>query len=277
VACGLLLLAMSMAGREPLEIDALLAEGLVVAGAWVLGDGVRARRIALLRSEDRAATLELDQEQRAREAVAQERRTIARELHDVVAHNVSVIVAKASAARFVARDAGEVSALSTIERAGRSALTEMRRLTTFLRTDADPVERAPQPSLDDVATLVADARSAGLDVALQTSGTPTAVPESLGLSVYRIVQEALTNVMKHTDDAHVDVIIRFSRGFLAVTIRDDGGRSSTRGRADGAVGFGHVGMRERVALFGGELRVGPRRGTKGYQVTAYLPLDEVER
>lgn len=273
IACGVLLMAMSFSAREPLEIDALLAEILFVAGAWFLGEGVRTRRIALARSEGRAATLELDQEQRAREAVAQERRIIARELHDVVAHNVSVMVVQAAAARRASVAQSEAQTIfSTIERVGRGALLEMRRLTGFLRTESDPVTESPQPGLDQLEMLIDGVRSAGIQIRLRIVGEPKALPASLGMSAYRIVQEALTNVLKHAGAAHVHVVIRYGHRYLALTIEDDGAGAGHPPR-DG-VGFGHLGMRERVALFGGELHVGPRRG-RGYRVVAYLPIDEM--
>jgi signal transduction histidine kinase len=274
VGAGAVLVAMSLAAREPFEIDAVLGEMLVVAGAWVLGDGVRARRIALTRSEGRAASLELAQERRAREAVAQERRLIARELHDVVAHHVGLMVAQAGAASFARPDDPAAQTLSTVERLGRAALVEMRRLTGVLRTEADRDE-TPPPSgrVHDLDELVAPVRAAGIDVVVRVEGTPRPVPAGLSLSAYRIVQEALTNVMKHARATRVDVVVRYAPRSLGLVVEDDGaGTAGDEVKRDR--GFGLLGMRERVALFDGELRVGPRRGG-GFRVVAYLPLDDV--
>jgi signal transduction histidine kinase len=274
-ATGLVLMIILVIGREPVEPDTIIAEALIVGAAWSLGEGLRLRRGQVVQLEDRASRLEREREEWARQAVARERRVIARELHDVVAHNVSVIVAQSAAAQRVANDqpAEAVSTLAAIEHAGRAALVEMRRLMGLLRTETDRRgARFPQPGLDHVEALVAQVREAGLPVVLRIEGRRRPLPAGLDLSAFRIVQEALTNAMKHAGPARTEVVVVYEEDRLLLTVDDDGfgrngnGASMTRPR------YGHLGMRERVALFGGTLTVGPRV-TGGYRVAACLPLD----
>jgi signal transduction histidine kinase len=273
VACGALLLSLTVLSQQPLEFEGVLGEFLLLGAAWVLGDGVRERRNTFLLLESRASSLELERDQKAREAVAQERRVIARELHDVVAHNVGVIVAQAGAAgrpSTVGRAPAEV--LGTIEGLGRDALAEMRRLTGLLRADSDP-PGWPQPGLADIDALVDRMRSAGVPTVLAIEGEPRPLPAGLSLSAFRIVQEALTNVLKHAGRATARVVVRYEATRLVLTVEDDGATSGVRrpGPPAGS-GFGHVGMRERATLYGGQLTVGPRpRG--GYAMTVDLPID----
>jgi signal transduction histidine kinase len=261
--------------KEAFELDALFAEGLVIGAVWFIGDGLRIKRRQVISLEDRATRLERDHELAAQEAVAEERRVIARELHDMVAHNVSVIVAQSAAAQRVLDQDPEEGrfALRSIEDAGREALVEMRRLLGLLRTDHDrPDVRHPQQGLDDIGTLLSQVREAGVHVSLTVEGTPRPLPAGLDLSAFRIVQEALTNVLKHAGAASAAVGLRYERSNLHLTISDNG---SGPGDADSAplrARYGHLGMRERVGLFGGSLRVGPRPGT-GYEVVVALPLD----
>lgn len=261
--------------REPLELDAIFAEGLVVGAVWFIGDGLRTQRSQVSTLEDRATRFEREREEAAREAVAEERRVIARELHDMVAHNVSVIVAQSAAAQRVLDNDPEAGrfALRSIEDAGREALVEMRRLLGLLRTDHDrPDVRNPQQGMDDIGTLLSQVREAGIDVSLTVEGTPRPLPAGLDLSAFRIVQEALTNVVKHAGAASAAVGIRYDRSALHLTICDDGsGPRDVEGDPLRAR-YGHLGMRERVGLFGGRLRVGPRLGG-GYEVVVSLPLD----
>src|SRR5919108_940874 len=199
--------------------------------------------------EERVEFAERERELAAREAVVEERARIARELHDVIAHNVSMMVVQAGAERRVIDGANGSTreVLQTIEEIGRGALTEMRRLVGMLRSDGeDPL--APQPGLDDVATLVGQVREAGLPVELTVEGERRDLPAGIELSAYRIVQEALTNALKHAGDAHAQVSIRYGADSLELEILDDG-RGARNGRAGG--GHGLVGMRERVALYGG--------------------------
>jgi signal transduction histidine kinase len=275
IASALVLLMIVFMGREPLELDEILVEFLIVGSVWFLGDAHRVQRSQMLLLEDRATRLEREREEFAQRAVAQERRVIARELHDVVAHNVSVIVAQSGAAQRIVDPGSEeaVTTLSSIEETGRSALVEMRRLMGFLRTDADgSVDRSPQPGLEGLDVLVDQVREAGLPVTLRTVGTPRPLPAGLDLSAFRIVQEALTNVLKHAGPAHADVTVQYEERRLRLTIDDDG--LGSVGWRDGAPQprYGHLGMRERVALFGGELRVGAKPGG-GYRVSASMPLD----
>jgi signal transduction histidine kinase len=275
IAVAIVVLTILLIGREPVELDTIIAEYLIVGAVWFIGDGVRAQRGQVVQLEDRATRLEREQDELAQRAVSQERRVIARELHDVVAHNVSVIVAQAGAAqRIVDTQPAEASAaLGAIEHTGRAALVEMRRLMGFLRTEIDrAVTRSPQPGLGDLDVLVTHVQEAGLPVTLRIEGTPRPLPAGLDLSAFRIVQEALTNVLKHAGPARASVVVRYEESRLWLTIDDDGfgpngwraGRSQPR--------YGHLGMRERVALFGGELRLGARPAG-GYRVSVSLPLD----
>jgi signal transduction histidine kinase len=223
-----------------------------------------------IRGRDRRAEMaERERELVAREAVVEERARIARELHDVIAHNVSMMVVQAGAERRVLDGANGSTreVLQTIEQIGRSALTEMRRLVGMLRSDGeDPL--APQPGLDDVATLVGQVREAGLPVELTVEGERRDLPAGIELSAYRIVQEALTNALKHAGGAHAQVSIRYGADSLELEILDDGrgGAAASNG------GHGLVGMRERVALYGGRFDASRRPGG-GFAVRAKLPIE----
>src|SRR5439155_23275441 len=286
IAAAFVVLLILLLQKEPVEPDAILAECLFVGAAWFLGDGLRIRRGQVLMLQDRASRLERDREERAERAVAKERRVIARELHDVVAHNVSVIVAQAGAAQRISGSQPKeaLAALGSIEQTGREALVEMRRLMGLLRPDAERVtKRAPQPGLGELDTLVEQVREAGVPVRLTIEGKPRPVPVGLDLSAYRIVQEALTNVLKHARrPSRVDVAVRYRPRSLELTITDDGSDLHDEeapwieGLDDGRVPrirYGHLGVHERVALFGGELSAGRMRGG-GYRVSATLPTDE---
>ena len=218
--------------------------------------------------ERRAQMAERERDLAAREAVVEERARIARELHDVIAHNVSMMVVQAGAERRVVEPtSGTRDVLETIEQIGRSALTEMRRLVGMLRTDRDE-ELAPQPGLDDVARLVTQVREAGLPVELHVEGERRDLPVGIDLSAYRIVQEALTNALKHAGEARATVRIRYEPDSLELEIVDDGVGAGAR--PEGA-GHGLVGMRERVALYGGRLDARRREGG-GFAVRALLPI-----
>jgi len=200
----------------------------------------------------------------------QERSRIARELHDAIAHNVSVMVVQAGAERRVLDETSGSTreGLETIERIGRGALTEMRRLVGMLRSDVgDPL--APQPGLDDLPTLITQVREAGLPVELHLDGPPRALPVGLELSAYRIVQEALTNALKHAGEAHASVYVRYGVDSLELEIIDDGAGTQTPVASGG---HGLVGMRERVSVYGGELEAGPRP-EGGYRLHASLPVE----
>jgi signal transduction histidine kinase len=219
--------------------------------------------------ERRARLAERERDLAAREAVVEERARIARELHDAIAHNVSMMVVQAGAERRVLDDPSGSTreVLETIERIGRGALTEMRRLVGMLRSDTAD-ELAPQPGLDDLPTLVAQVREAGLPVELQVEGERRELPVGIELSAFRIVQEALTNALKHAGEATATVRVAYGADSLELEIVDSGG-----GAPAAATGGGHglVGMRERVALYGGRIDAG-RRPSGGFGVRVLLPI-----
>ena len=242
----------------------------VMNGAvWIAGRAVRSHRSRAVRLEDRTVVLEREGEQRARAAVAEERARIARELHDIVAHSVSTIVVQAGAERRVLdeRQASTREALLSIEQTGRQALVEMRRLLGMLRKNDQELALAPQPSMEHVDLLLEQVRAAGMPVELRIEGEPVSLPPGVDLSAYRIIQEALTNALKHAGPARATVTVRYDEHELKLEIADSG-RGAVNG-GDG--GHGLVGMRERVALYGGELETGARAG-EGYAVQARLPL-----
>ena len=256
------------------EVADVVANYVVFAAAWILGDNVRVRRAYVAELEDRTERLERLRAEQAARAVATERGRIARELHDVIAHHVSVMVVQAGGARrIIDQEPGRArEALASIESTGRQALAEMRRLLGVLRSDDDGAAaadgRTPQPGIAALDVLVAQLRDAGLPVDLRVEGEPRSLDSGVDLSAYRIVQEALTNTLKHAGPAEAHVVVRYGRDDLELEIADDG----RGGAADTRNGDGHglVGMKERVSLFGGELRTGPRPGG-GYLVRARLP------
>jgi len=239
--------------------------GLIAATPWFAGRVSRSRR-------QRIASLELEQEQRTQIALADERARIARELHDVVAHSVGVIVVQAQGARRVIdRDPARADeALATIEDTARSALGEMRRSLGVLRSEREEAARAPQPGVGDIEGLLANARSSGLSVDFTVEGTARPLPKGVDLSAYRIVQEALTNTIKHAGPARSRVTLRYGDDELVVEVKDDGPGPAADAR-EGA-GHGLVGMRERVAALAGELHAGAGLDG-GFLVRASLPLD----
>jgi signal transduction histidine kinase len=243
---------------------------------FLVGRTIATRRAYVAALEDRARTSEATQQALTNQAVAEERRRIARELHDVVAHHVSVMgVLATGSRRMLARDpAAADEALATIEETGRTALREMRRLLAVLRADAEPAgELSPQPGLAGVEGLVEQIREAGLSAVLKVEGMPETLDPGVALTVYRIVQEALTNALKHAGEAAVEVRLLFGPQELIVEVCDTGRGPQLR---SGAIGHGLLGMRERVMLYGGTLRTGPRPGG-GYRVYAKIPLDNAER
>ncbi|MER5887472.1 sensor histidine kinase [Streptomyces sp. NPDC001941] len=247
--------------------------------AWVLGDSVRTRRAYFAQLEERAARLEREREAQSKVAVAAERARIARELHDVVAHNVSVMVVQADGAAYVLDASPDQAkqALETISTTGRQALAEMRRLLGVLRTGDAPEsgEYVPQPDVQQIEDLVEQVRRAGLTVDFRVEGTARPLPSGVELTAYRIVQEALTNTRKHGGpDAGASVRLVYFDDGLGLLIEDDGrGAAHEMYEDGGADGRGHglIGMRERVGMVGGTLDAGPRPGG-GFRISALLPL-----
>jgi signal transduction histidine kinase len=244
---------------------------LIFGTAWVLGDNLYRRRERLADLEQRAQDLERSSDLETSAAVAAERSRIARELHDVVAHSLSVMVVQAGAARRVlAQDPdATVRALEQIEATGRESLTEMRRLLGVLRTD-ESAQRQPQPTIQHIRDLVA--MEPELDVEVTVRGTERLVPAAVDLSAYRIVQEALTNARKHAHADRVEIRIEWSEDTVAVIVADDGRGASTllRHQGNDTPGHGIMGMQERAAIVGGSLVARPRPGG-GWQVHAVLP------
>ncbi|MEV8456526.1 sensor histidine kinase [Streptomyces sp. NPDC052095] len=249
--------------------------------AWVLGDSMRTRRAYFRQLEERAARLEREREAQSKVAVAAERARIARELHDVVAHNVSVMVVQADGAAYVMDAAPDQAkqALETISSTGRQALAEMRRLLGVLRTgDAqESGEYVPQPDVEQIQELIEQVRRTGLVVDFKVEGTPRPLPSGVELTAYRIVQEALTNTRKHGGpDAGASVRLLYFDDGLGLLVEDDGRGAAHElyedGGADGA-GHGMIGMRERVGMVGGTLDAGPRPGG-GFRISALLPLKQ---
>ncbi len=203
--------------------------------------------------------------------MAEERGRIARELHDVVAHAVSVMVLQVGAVRhrMPESDTEDREALRNVEQAGRTALAEMRRLLNAMRRDDDQLELVPHPGLDDLDTLVDDVRAAGLPVRLQVHGEPFALPPALDLSAYRIVQEGLTNALKHAHASQAEVEVSYGADELRLEVRDDGRGGPS---VDGGLGHGLVGVRERVKIYGGDMTAGAS-AAGGFALRARLPLD----
>jgi signal transduction histidine kinase len=245
--------------------------GVPFAGGRAIGS-----RAALTRElRDKAVRLERDQHERARRAAADERNRIARELHDVIAHNVSVMVIQTQAARRVARDDRQTArdALDAVESCGRDALTEMRRMMGVMRRGDEELAGAATPALSEVRTLIDRARAAGLPVELVVDGEPRELTPGLELVAFRIIQEALTNAIKHAGPATAVVRVAYAPEALELEISDTGhGPFFQDERVDGG-GHGLVGMRERLHLYGGELQAGRRRGG-GFRVRARIPLRE---
>ena len=256
------------------QAPTVVSNGLAIAAAWLLGHFVGVRRDHIARLE-RTAELERARAELARRAVIEERLRLARELHDVVAHAISVIAVQSGVGAHVANTQPEeaAKALAAIEATSRAALTELRRLLGVLRQEGEPHgSLAPVPGLADLDALLAEVAKAGLGVRVRVEGTPSPLPAGVDLSVYRIVQEALTNVVKHAGPARAQITIGYRDQEVTVEVSDDG-RGITAPTDDGQARIGHglIGMRERVQAFGGDLEVGPRPGG-GFRVAARLPL-----
>jgi signal transduction histidine kinase len=237
---------------------------------WLVGLALRERNLQADAAEDRALRAERERESAARVAVAEERARMARELHDVVAHAMSVMVLQVGAVRHRMPAASEEEkALRNVEQAGRTALAEMRRLLGALRQGTDVLELMPQPGLDDLDALAGDVRAAGLDVRLHLEGHPVALPRALDLSAYRIVQEGLTNALKHSGGRRADVTVDYAPHQVRLEVRDDGpgGFASKDGSGHGLVGIG-----ERVKIYGGEMSAFAA-ATGGFVLRASLPME----
>jgi signal transduction histidine kinase len=244
--------------------------GVLFTIVWLAGNALGAKLTQYKQAEERAERLEREREERARAAVAEERARIARELHDVVGHSVSVMTVQASGVRRLLRpeQEREREALLIVEQTGREALAEMRRLVGVLRRPEEAPALAPQPSLQHLDKLVDQVRESGLDVDLKVEGEAAKLPASVDLAAYRLVQEGLTNTLKHAQAHRAKVIVRYGNGEVELVVADDG---NGKGGGDGG-GHGLVGLRERIAVVGGELNAGPLAGG-GYEVRARLPMN----
>jgi signal transduction histidine kinase len=248
----------------------LLFIPLLFGICWLAGYALRERAEKAEAAEVRALQAERDRDAAKRIAVAEERARIARELHDIVAHAVSVMVLQVGAVRHNLPEtlADDSEALRGVEKTGRTALVEMRRLLGAMRRDGDDVDLMPQPGLDGLDSLLEEVGRAGLPVNLHVDGEPFPLPGAIDLSAYRIVQEGLTNALKHAGARNADVTVRYRLDELEIEVRDDGAGAST---SDG-LGHGLVGVRERVTIYGGEMTAGTAPGG-GFVLSAHLPLD----
>lgn len=242
---------------------------------WLAGNAIRNWQLRVAALQDRAALVKQDQERATRTALIEERARIARELHDVVAHGVSVMVVQAGAARQVMRTEPDRAneSLLAVEGAGREALTELRAMLGLLHDDGGDVSLTPQPGLDQLNSLVQRVEDAGLPVDLHIVGTRRPLPVAVDLTAYRIVQEALTNALKYSGLAPTEVVLDYREDELKVEVLDDGAGRRTVTGGPGQSGRGLAGMKERVSLYGGVLEAGPRL-ERGYAVRAWLPTGE---
>jgi signal transduction histidine kinase len=266
VALAVLWTSVAIKSTENAARD-IISIAVLVTTSFAIGRAFRGRELSLIASTERAAVLEHEREEDVRRAASEERGRIARELHDVIAHGVTVMVVQAGAAdQIIERDPALArEALVAIQDAGRQALADLRRLLGLVRDD-DTTHLAPQPGLQELDALVEGMRNAGMPIEVEIRGTPRALPAGVDLSAFRIVQEALTNVLKHAGDAQARVVVAYAPDAIELEVVDDG-----RTQANGH-GHGLVGMRERVMLYGGTLQAGPAENG-GYRVLARLPLD----
>ena len=266
-AASIAIMTVALAASGYARFGDSAARVVFLAAAWLLGDSIRSRRAYIHEIEEKATRLEREREVEARRVAAEEQARIARELHDVVAHALSVIVVQAGAADDVFQVDPRLARepIRAIDAAARTALADLRRVLGVLQQDA---ELAPQPGLAAIDRLVEQVRATGLDVELEIEGRARRLPAAVDLSAYRIVQEALTNTLKHAAADHVQIRLGYGDD-LRLEIHDDG-----RGGGDGADGgSGLIGMRERVALLGGTLEAGPAPGG-GYRVDASIPAGD---
>jgi signal transduction histidine kinase len=253
------------------SVDDMVFIPLQFSISWVAGLAVRERSVQAEVAESRAAQAEQERDAAARIAVAEERARIARELHDIVAHAVSVMVLQVGAVRhkLLGAPSEDREALKAVEQTGRSALTEMRHLLSAMRDDGEAIQLGPQPGLDRVEALLQDVGRAGLPVRLRVDGDRVRLPRGIDISAYRIVQEGLTNALKHAHATHADVALRYAADGLTIEVKDNGhGPATSNGH-----GHGLIGIRERVKLYGGEMSTTTANGG-GFTLTARLPLTE---
>ena len=271
VLVGIVIVVYNIPGPQTVGDFVFIPLRFVVA--WVAGYALRERAERAEAAEERAVHAEREREATARIAVAEERVRIARELHDVVAHAVSVMVLQVGTVRHNLSTASEDhDLLRGVERAGRTALAEMRRLLAAMRREGDEAELSPQPGLDGLDSLLDEVSRAGLPVELHVDGTPFPLPRGIDLSAYRIVQEGLTNALKHAHASDADVTVRYRPDELEIEVRDNGQGSAT----NGGLGHGLIGIRERVMIYGGKMTAGTAVDG-GFVLTTRLPLAEDER
>jgi signal transduction histidine kinase len=263
--------AVAILGIPEADGVSILFAGAFFVAAYFVGSTVRNRHLYLQQLEERAALLERERDEEAKRAVADERLRIAQELHDVVAHSMGVIAVQAGVgAHVIDADPAEAKrSLEAISHTSRSTLAEIRRLLGVLRED-EGAAYAPAPGLAELGRLVRDVQAAGLDVDVERRGAGTELPPGVDLTAYRIVQEALTNVLKHAGPSRASVVIGYEPGALSLEIVDDG--RGVNGRS-GPGGHGLLGMRERVAVYGGSFEAGPRAGG-GFRVAVRLPFGD---
>ena len=272
IVIGMLIVIGNIPGDQTASQFTFITLRFIVA--WIAGYALRERAEQAEAAEMRAVHAERERESAARVAVAEERARIARELHDIVAHAVSVMVLQVGAVRHKLPEAlGEDrDALKGVERAGRTALTEMRRLLAAMRRDGDEAELVPQPGLDSLESLLDEIGRSGLPVELHVDGKPFPLPRGVDLSAYRIVQEGLTNALKHAHASDADVTVRYRPDELEIEVRDNGDGKAT---SDG-LGHGLIGVRERVKIYGGKMSAGATLDG-GFVLNTRLPLGQDER
>jgi signal transduction histidine kinase len=269
-AAGFIALVFGRGSTSTLPVPGALLAFLLIGAAYLAGREIGTRQKQLTQERAHAAQREREQEEAVKVAADTERRHIARELHDIVAHSVSVMVVQAGAARKVLDDKPEAAreSLLAVEASGHEAMAELRRLLGVLGENGSEPPLAPQPGLSGLEALIARVKEAGLQVELHVEGEPRALPPGVDVAAYRIVQEALTNALKYAGGARTEVVVRHAADAVDIDVIDDGTIATP---ADG-IGRGLLGMRERVAVFGGTVEAG-RRPERGYAVRAHLPLE----
>jgi signal transduction histidine kinase len=256
-----------------LPIPGFLAPFLLIGSAFLAGRAIASRQVLANQHLERANELQRDREAAIKTATEAERRHIARELHDVIAHSVGVMVVQAGAARHVLTEKPEAAreSLLAVETSGHEAMAELRRLLGVLNENGEAAPMSPQPGMERIDALISRIRESGLPVELRIEGTVRALPPGVDVAAYRIVQEALTNAMKYAGGAPAQAVVRYSDEAIDIDVVDEG---NVRTAAEG-IGRGLTGMRERVALFGGTIEAGRREGG-GYAVHAHLPIERTD-